>query len=84
MHAVPHTAVPAGQQRPNTAFPFLSVGFAQFRLQQLASVEHAFPFDLQPLARASRVVLNTRRVTATSSKRTVVARVRVLRRSGRI
>src|SRR5215831_18391253 len=79
MHALPHTARPVGQQSPNTAFPLLSVGFAQFRLQQLGSVEHVCPFDLQPLARAWRGVLKGRTATANSAIRTDVASGRGLR-----
>ena len=45
---------PLGQQRPNMAGRelFLAMGFTQSRLQQLMSVEHAWPFGLQPPARA--------------------------------
>jgi hypothetical protein len=45
---------PVGQQRPNRAVAFLTMGFAQSRLQQLMFVEHTVPFDLQPPARAGR------------------------------
>jgi len=59
------------QQRPNMAGRelFFATGFAQFRLQQLMSVEHTVPFDLQPPARAS--VLTRSMMLATSARRAV-------------
>jgi hypothetical protein len=44
---------PVGQQRPNSAAPCLTVGFAQFRVQQDIEVWHCWPFGLQPPARES-------------------------------
>jgi hypothetical protein len=60
---------PLGQQRPNSAVAFLTMGLAQSRLQQLMFVEHTWPFGLHPPARAS--VLTRRTVLATSARRAV-------------
>ena len=59
------------QQSPNRAGRelFFATGFAQFRLQQLMSVEHTVPFDLQPPARAS--VLTRSMMLATNARRAV-------------
>src|SRR5262249_6210878 len=74
-HFVPpqRRLLPAGQQRPNMAGRelFLAMGFAQSRLQQLMSVEHAWPFGLQPPARASHAVLKSSTVLAMSARRAV-------------
>jgi hypothetical protein len=60
---------PAGQQSPNSAVAFLTMGFAQFRLQQLTFVEQIWLFGLQPPARASRAM--TSMMLATSARRAV-------------
>jgi hypothetical protein len=44
---------PAGQQRPNSATPCLTVGLAQFLVQQLMLVWHCWPFGLHGLACAA-------------------------------
>jgi hypothetical protein len=46
-HWPPTIPSPVGQQRPNRAFAFLAMGFAQFRLQQLTFVAHCWPLGLQ-------------------------------------
>jgi hypothetical protein len=70
-HSFPQTPSPVGQQRPNRAFAFLAMGFAQFRLQQLMGVAHTWLFGLQPLARASQAVLTRSAGLTTSARRAV-------------
>ena len=68
-HAVPQSPTPVGQQRPNKFVDFLTMAFAQCRVQQLMSVEQTVPFDLHPPARAC--VLTRSAVLATSARRAV-------------
>src|SRR5262245_22148135 len=64
-HVPPQSAL-VGQQSPNIGLAFLTMAFAQCRLQQLMSVEHTWPLGLQPPARAS--VLTRSTVLATSAR----------------
>src|SRR5262249_4577699 len=68
-HAIPQSPTPDGQQSPNKLLDFLTMAFAQFRLQQLMCVEQTVPSDLQPPARAC--VLTRSAVLATSARRAV-------------
>src|SRR5262249_3232581 len=70
-HAVPQSPTPDGQQSPNKLLDFLTMAFAQFRLQQLMCVEQTVPSDLQPPARAC--VLTRSAVLATSAKKSSAA-----------
>ena len=59
----PTSMAPGAQQIPNNG-GFATRGFAQFRLQQLMLVGHAWPLGLQGLGRASCAVLKTSAVTS--------------------